>query len=226
MPRKKKAVIIPETTTTQPAQIEETPESQQLVAKPTREPKKPAKTASVKAKRPRQDKNKQIEQGETPPVDKRQMILPDAENLFQAESLGKSENQDEPATDRATKTVKEMVEPEDARLPAQERIDAEEQPATRPMALKLSVSLYEKDVETLDKIREYLRGYGVRKLTDSEAIRIAIRATTPEARLIEIHEQLKTDDRRRKQRQQKDNYSSLIDDDRFMLDDDDEFMSI
>jgi hypothetical protein len=153
------------------------------------------------------------------------LILPDAENLFQAESLAESENKDEPTTAEATKTVKETIEPEDARLPAQERINVEEQQGTKAMALKLSVSLYERDIESLDQIREYLRGYGVRKLTDSEAIRIAIRATTPEARLIEIHEQLKTDDRRRKQRQQKDDHSNFINANKLMWDDDDdEFM--
>ena len=40
---------------------------------------------------------------------------------------------------------------------------------------KCSITLYQTDLKILDEIRNYLRGFGVRKLSDSEALRLACR---------------------------------------------------
>src|SRR5215203_6200226 len=41
---------------------------------------------------------------------------------------------------------------------------------------KLSISLYPADLARLDEIKAYMRSRGVRKVTDSEAIRLAVRS--------------------------------------------------
>lgn len=69
-----------------------------------------------------------------------------------------------------------------------------------PRAAKISVSLYPSDIERLEEIRSVMRRYGVRKLTDSEALRLACRAVKIDESLVEIHRQMQSGDLRRKQR--------------------------
>jgi hypothetical protein len=220
MPRKKKSIEViqeiqaeteEETPVSELAGNEETPDTSEIEAKPAQEPEKRAKTPSAKARRKKQVKDEAIEEPETRAVDKRQLILPDAASLFEAGALKESEKTDEPATARFAEIIEpsrsteiieqtklsEIIEQTKAELPAG-LSETRREPAAKPTALKFSVSLYERDVAALDQMRGFLRGYGVRKLTDSEAIRIAIRATAPDEKLIEICEQLKLDDNRRK----------------------------
>jgi hypothetical protein len=64
--------------------------------------------------------------------------------------------------------------------------------------VKLSVSLYNFDIECLDKIKDFMRTHGVRNLSDSEALRLACRTIRTDTNLIEIYETMLTEDRRRK----------------------------
>ncbi len=208
MPRKKKSVEISEETQAETpvselAESEETPETSQSAAESAQEPEKRVKTAPAKAKRQKQVKSEPTQEPETLLIDKRQLILPDAASLFEAGVLNESENKDEQAIAKPAEMIEQtklidLLEQTKAELPAELIVEIREQQRVKPISLKFSVSLYERDVEALDQMREYLRGYGVRKLTDSEAIRIAIRATAPSENLIEICEQLKLDDNRRK----------------------------
>ncbi len=206
MPRKKKSVEISEETQAETpvselAESEETPETSEVEAEPAQEPEKRVKTAPAKARRKRQVGDEAVKEPETRAVDKRQLILPDAASLFEAGVLNESENKDEQAIAKPAEMIEQtkLIEIiEQTELPAELIVEIREQQRVKPISLKFSVSLYERDVEALDQMREYLRGYGVRKLTDSEAIRIAIRATAPDEKLIEICEQLKLDDNRRK----------------------------
>ena len=65
-------------------------------------------------------------------------------------------------------------------------------------ALKLSVSLYDYDIVCLDKIKDFMRKQGIRKLTDSEALRIACRAVETNDNFLSIYEAMQLEDRRRK----------------------------
>ncbi|HEY5742132.1 MAG TPA: hypothetical protein VIS99_06285 [Terrimicrobiaceae bacterium] len=64
---------------------------------------------------------------------------------------------------------------------------------------KCSITLYQRDLDILDKIREYLRQKGIRNLSDSEALRLACRTVSVDDRLIETYEVMKLDDGRRRQ---------------------------
>lgn len=140
--------------------------------------------------------------------------MPDAEKLFQ-ELPHERENNDQQREKKVIGKAKKLIEQTSIELPAESSTERKEQPAIKPMALKLSVSLYERGMDSLDNIREFLRGHGVRKLTDSKAIRITIGAAITEAKLIEIHHQLKTDDKRCKHHQEKD-HLHFLDGDVFM----------
>jgi ribosome assembly protein YihI (activator of Der GTPase) len=65
-------------------------------------------------------------------------------------------------------------------------------------AVKLSVSLYNFDITCLDKIKDYMRKQGIRKLSDSEALRLACRAVETNNNFLGIYESMQTEDRRRK----------------------------
>jgi hypothetical protein len=76
-------------------------------------------------------------------------------------------------------------------------------PDTRPSAakegvIKVSASLYSFDIECLDRIREFMRGKGIRNVTDSEALRLACRAVKIDDALMGIYEEMTKEDRRRR----------------------------
>lgn len=68
----------------------------------------------------------------------------------------------------------------------------------REGVIKLSASLYNFDIECLDRIREYMRGKGIRNITDSEALRLACRAVKIDDCFMDIYEEMTKEDRRRR----------------------------
>jgi hypothetical protein len=72
------------------------------------------------------------------------------------------------------------------------------QPEAREGVIKLSASLYNFDIECLDRIREFMRGKGIRNITDSEALRLACRAVKIDDALMGIYEEMSKEDRRRR----------------------------
>lgn len=64
--------------------------------------------------------------------------------------------------------------------------------------IKLSASLYNFDIECLDRIREFMRSKGVRNITDSEALRLACRAVKVDESFMNIYQEMTKDDRRRR----------------------------
>ena len=70
----------------------------------------------------------------------------------------------------------------------------------REGVIKVSASLYSFDIECLDRIREFMRGKGIRNITDSEALRLACRAVKIDEPLIGIYEAMTKEDRRRRKR--------------------------
>lgn len=73
-----------------------------------------------------------------------------------------------------------------------------QQTEVREGVIKISASLYSFDIECLDRIREFVRGRGVRNVTDSEALRLACRAVRVDDTLLGIYEEMTKEDRRRK----------------------------
>jgi hypothetical protein len=72
------------------------------------------------------------------------------------------------------------------------------QAEVREGVIKLSASLYNFDIECLDRIREFMRGKGIRNITDSEALRLACRAVKIDDAFMEIYEEMTKEDRRRR----------------------------
>lgn len=72
------------------------------------------------------------------------------------------------------------------------------QAEVREGVIKLSASLYNYDIECLDRIREFMRGKGIRNITDSEALRLACRAVKIDDALMGIYEEMIKEDRRRR----------------------------
>ncbi|HEX7315057.1 MAG TPA: hypothetical protein VF297_14110 [Pyrinomonadaceae bacterium] len=70
--------------------------------------------------------------------------------------------------------------------------------AMKEGVIKVSASLYSFDIECLDQIREFMRGKGVRNVTDSEALRLACRAVKIDDALMGIYEEMTKEDRRRR----------------------------
>lgn len=68
----------------------------------------------------------------------------------------------------------------------------------REGVIKLSASLYNFDIECLDRIREFMRGKGIRNITDSEALRLACRAVKIDDGFMNIYEEMIKEDRRRR----------------------------
>lgn len=67
-------------------------------------------------------------------------------------------------------------------------------------APKLSVSLYQQDIERLDRIKEFMRIHGFRNLSDSEALRLACRMVEIDRSLIAVYQSMQNEDGRRKQK--------------------------
>ena len=63
---------------------------------------------------------------------------------------------------------------------------------------KCSITLYQKDLDILDGIRDYLRQKGVRNLSDSEALRLACRTVSFDDRLVKTYEAMRMEDGRRR----------------------------
>jgi 3-oxoacyl-ACP reductase-like protein len=73
-----------------------------------------------------------------------------------------------------------------------------QQTEVREGVIKVSASLYNFDIECLDRIREFVRGKGIRNVTDSEALRLACRAVKIDDALMGIYEEMTKEDRRRR----------------------------
>jgi hypothetical protein len=73
-----------------------------------------------------------------------------------------------------------------------------QQAGAREGVIKVSASLYSFDIECLDRIREFMRGKGIRNVTDSEALRLACRAVKIDDALMGIYEEMTKEDRRRR----------------------------
>lgn len=63
---------------------------------------------------------------------------------------------------------------------------------------KCSVTLYQKDLDILDDIRNYLRQKGIRNLSDSEGLRLACRTVSLDDRLVKTYEAMRMEDGRRR----------------------------
>jgi hypothetical protein len=63
---------------------------------------------------------------------------------------------------------------------------------------KRSITLYQKDLNILDEIRNYLRQRGIRNLSDSEGLRLACRTVSLDDGLLKTYEAMKLEDGRRR----------------------------
>lgn len=102
------------------------------------------------------------------------------------------------------------VEPERSPLPsaassvteaAPVALHAEATPASLKgiRAPKLSVSLYQRDIDRLDTIKDFMKSQGFRNLSDSEALRLACRKVEIDGALIEVYRSMQGEDGRRRQ---------------------------
>ncbi len=67
-------------------------------------------------------------------------------------------------------------------------------------ASKISVSVYSKDMERLDELKDYMKKQGLRNISDSEALRIACRALTLNSRCVDVYYEMQKEDGRRKEK--------------------------
>jgi 3-phenylpropionate/cinnamic acid dioxygenase small subunit len=65
-------------------------------------------------------------------------------------------------------------------------------------APKLSVSLYQYDIDRLDTIKDFMKSQGFRNLSDSEALRLACRKVAIDGSLIDVYKSMQSEDGRRK----------------------------
>jgi hypothetical protein len=66
-------------------------------------------------------------------------------------------------------------------------------------APKLSVSLYQHDIDRLDTIKDFMKSQGFRNLSDSEALRLACRKVEIDGTLVDVYKSMQSEDGRRKQ---------------------------
>ncbi len=66
-------------------------------------------------------------------------------------------------------------------------------------APKLSVSLYQYDIDRLDVIKDFMKAQGFRNLSDSEALRLACRKVEIDGTLVDVYKSMQSEDGRRKQ---------------------------
>jgi hypothetical protein len=66
-------------------------------------------------------------------------------------------------------------------------------------APKLSVSLYQYDIDRLDIIKDFMKTQGFRNLSDSEALRLACRKVEIDGTLVDVYKSMQSEDGRRKQ---------------------------
>jgi hypothetical protein len=77
-------------------------------------------------------------------------------------------------------------------------VPAEDVPTRGPRAPKLSVSLYQPDLQRLDAIKEYMQQKGFRNLSDSEALRLACRGVEIGDSFVDLYREMQREDGRRK----------------------------
>jgi len=77
--------------------------------------------------------------------------------------------------------------------------DQATKPAKGTRAPKLSVSLYQHDIDRLDTIKDFMKSQGFRNLSDSEALRLACRRVAIDGALIDVYRSMQSEDGRRKQ---------------------------
>jgi hypothetical protein len=65
-------------------------------------------------------------------------------------------------------------------------------------APKLSVSLYQRDLRRLDEIKEFMQKRGVRNVSDSEALRLAVRGIELGEGLLGVYQEMLGEDGRRR----------------------------
>lgn len=65
-------------------------------------------------------------------------------------------------------------------------------------APKLSVSLYQYDIDQLDTIKDFMRGQGFKNISDSEALRLACRRVQIDTGLVDTYRAMQAEDGRRK----------------------------
>lgn len=88
-------------------------------------------------------------------------------------------------------------------IPEPEAVDEAPAPEDRKSvasvrAPKLSVSLYQRDLRRLDEIKEFMQKRGVRNVSDSEALRLAIRGVKVGEDLVGVYQEMLGEDGRRK----------------------------
>jgi hypothetical protein len=96
-----------------------------------------------------------------------------------------------------TRTVERVAPRSDPPRGTRKKSDTQ-QAEVREGVIKLSASLYNYDIECLDRIREFMRGKGIRNITDSEALRLACRAVKIDDGFMDIYEEMTKEDRRRR----------------------------
>jgi len=122
-----------------------------------------------------------------------------------AQRLEKQSERTPPAasvtTDRSqtdTQTAQRAAAPRPAPQKAGRTKSDTQQAEVREGVIKVSASLYNFDIECLDRIREFMRGKRIRNITDSEALRLACRAVKIDDALMGIYEEMTKEDRRRR----------------------------
>lgn len=108
-------------------------------------------------------------------------------------AVSETVDQSQPNTPTVRRTAPHSALPRGARKKADTP-----QTEVREGVIKLSASLYNFDIECLDRIREFMRGKGIRNITDSEALRLACRAVKINDAFMDIYEEMTKEDRRRR----------------------------
>ena len=75
-----------------------------------------------------------------------------------------------------------------------------QQAKAEAMASKISVSVYPKDMERLDDLKDYMKKQGIRNISDSEALRIACRTLTLGSKCVDVYHEMQKEDGRRKEK--------------------------
>ncbi len=73
-----------------------------------------------------------------------------------------------------------------------------DKPQKASRAPKLSVSLYQHDIDRLDTIKDFMKTQGFRNLSDSEALRLACRKVEIDGALVEVYKSMQSEDGRRR----------------------------
>ena len=68
----------------------------------------------------------------------------------------------------------------------------------RPSIYKISISLYQTDIDKLDQVKAHMSKFGVRNLSDSECLRLAVRCVEISEAMFTTYQEMRSEDRRRK----------------------------